>query len=186
MPPFKNLESALIDRFVPLEFKKKFRGTDKENSNLLKEILSNKEEIEAFIYDSLEAYKKIQNSTDFLLKLSEKETREIILKHETPLNYLISKVILKYDEEAYITETFGNEDNYIINNELNQILIKLAEIEGLDLTTVLNKNNKIDPKKLTKSIISEFELYDITLNEGHSKYTTVNERVNNKQKKDLS
>ena len=49
-PKFTKLEQALIERFLIIEFKVKFRGTNQENPNLLSDILNEPEEIEWFIF----------------------------------------------------------------------------------------------------------------------------------------
>ena len=155
IPDFKRLEPALVERFLIIEFNVKFRGTIKENPNLLDDILANPEEIEWFIYQSLEAYADmLYKEQDFILRKSGLETKLLINKHQHPINYLLSELIVGNDNPIYDSE----DDKPIFTNDLNRALIALAEERGLDIPT--DKNNKIPPKKLIEAIRNEIEVLD--------------------------
>lgn len=149
IPRFKNLETAIIQRLLIIEFNIKFRDTERENPNLESDILANPEELEWLIYESLKEYKQVRNKDDFILKLSPEETRKLTDKHTNPLQYLLSLVIDKHDP-------LEEEQTPIIAKELNQVLIRLGEIEGVDLE--LNKKGLIPPRKLLTAIRLEYDL----------------------------
>lgn len=148
IPHFKRLEMALIERFLIIEFNVKFRGTNKEDPELLNKILENPEEVEWLIYESITAYKDmIESGEDFILRRSGNITRELVDKHQNPINYLLRKLI----------KESGNTNDYIIyTNELNDALIELANEEGIDL--ILNRKGEISKKFLLDAIRYEFEL----------------------------
>ncbi len=174
IPRFKTLETAIIERLLIIEFNIKFRGTERENPNLETDILNNPEELEWLIYESLKEYGKTSNKQDFILKLTPEETRKLTEKHTNPLQYLLSLVI---DEHNPIEE----EETVIIANELNKVLIRLGEIEGVDIE--LNKQNKIPPRKLLNAIKQEYDLQqgeiipDIEGNYKNRDYTTRTQRL---------
>lgn len=149
IPRFKNLETAIIQRLLIIEFNIKFRDTERENPNLEADILAKPEELEWLIYESLKEYKQVRNKEDFILKLSPEETRKLTDKHTNPLQYLLSLVIEKHDP-------LEEEKEPIIAKELNQVLIKLGELEGVDLE--LNKKGLIPPRKLLTAIRLEYDL----------------------------
>lgn len=172
IPKFKKLEKALIDRFVVIEFKISFRNTERQDKNLENKLISNPEEIEALIFDSLQAYKEmVEKGEDFILKLGELETRVLVDKHENPLPYLVSKLILKHDHEAYLTELklMNNQDVCVISSELNEAVRKLALLEGVNLETT--KKGQVNNNKLMSAIKTEFELWD-WYDENGKAYTT--------------
>ena len=153
IPDFKRLEPALVERILIIEFNVKFRGTIKENPNLLEDILANPEEIEWFIYQSLEAYANmVFDEKDFILRKSGSETKKLINKHQHPINYLLSELIVGCDNPIYDSE----DDKPIFTNDLNRAIINLAEKRGLDIQT--DKNNRIPPKKLIGAIRNEIEV----------------------------
>ena len=149
IPRFKNLETAIIQRLLIIEFNIKFRDTERENPNLETDILANPKELEWLIYESLKEYKKVRNKEDFILKLSPEETRKLTEKHTNPLQYLLSLVIDKHDP-------LEEEQTPVIAKDLNKILIRLGELEGVDLE--LNKKNLIPPRKLLRAIKLEYDL----------------------------
>ena len=135
----------------------------------------------------------VEANEDFELRLSEKETGEILFKHSKPLNYLINKLILKHDAEALESEVAIYNDNgetkfttpYIINDELNQVVRYLAKKEGVQLT-LDEKNGKVSPTKLLKVIKDEFDLneyYLKTSNGSSKKYTTIQKRIDGEVKR---
>ena len=182
---FTELDEALISRTVLIEFEIMFRGTDKEDKNLEAKILKNPEEMEWLIYNGLKAYERmIKNNEDFILRLNEEKTKEVINKHSKPINYLINYLIKKHDQKAweYETEEYNikedTETPYVQTDELSLILIKLSIILGIDIKTT--KNDKIDGRKLSKAIKEEFDLFDFKYEEGEyaeSKYESRVDRL---------
>ncbi len=151
IPKFTQLDQALVERLLIIEFKIKFRGTERENPNLLNDILSNPEEIEWFIYESLKEYKAmVENGDDFVLRENGVETRKLINKHQNPLNYIIGQLIPKYSEES---------TDYVYTQDLKNVLKYYAKEEGIDL--VLNHEGDIASKELMNVIRNEFDLWDI-------------------------
>ena len=190
IPRFKVYKEELIIRFVVIEFLNKFRGTDKQNPNLEKEILEDDEEIEWLIYQSLEAYKEITKLTDFNLKLNNEDTMELIEKHTEPLNHLLSMLIEKHDPKAWDTEikiTGDDGKTPIYTDDLSKVMIKQSEILGLSIPL---KKDKIPPRKLMSAIKTEFDLWDGEIvgirgddgriHEVNRKYITQPYRRNNK------
>lgn len=170
IPLFTHLEPALIERFLIIEFNVKFRGEDGEDPDLLKKILDDPEEIEWFIYQSLEEYKNmITNGEDFILRKEGKETRDLVNKHQTPLNYLfrqiidgfsytnwdIAKKIEKSDEDGTAKEIV--EEYYVYTNDLKDEITSLAETKGIDLE--LNSKGEIPAKQMINVIRNEFDLW---------------------------
>lgn len=190
LPRFKHLVPSLLQRFIVIEFIHQFRNTKEAIKDIDKLILNTKQDIEYLIYHSLEAYKEMINKKeDFILRLSEEDTNLLFYKQGEPINYLLEKVILKHDKEAYefdINNTTEEEQNkfnspYIINTELNKILVYLARKEGLEVP--LNSKGLIKPKLLTKALKETFELEDyyIELENGSKKaYTTIAKKINKK------
>lgn len=153
LPRFKRLEQALLERFLIIEFNVKFRGTDKENPNLLNEILEDPHEIEWFIFESLQAYKKmVESGNDFILRKDGEATRSLVDKHQNPLNYLLCQLIEEHNPDE------ANELGYLYTNELNAAMRHLAEVEGIDL--ILNRKGLLSSKQLIDAIRYEFDLYD--------------------------
>lgn len=190
IPQFKNPEPALLQSFLIVEFKKSFRNTSKQIKDLDKLIINSKSDMEWLIYESLKAYKNmVANGNQFILQLSEKDTLDLVEKHSKPLNYLINKLISKHDKEAYESEItiYDSETKqgefmhpYIIINELQQALIELANIEGVELP--VTKTNKVSGKKLLQAIKEEFNLdtYQIEVNGSFINYNTIVKRINGK------
>ena len=152
LPRFKRLEQALLERFLIIEFNVKFRGTDKENPNLLNEILEDPHEIEWFIFESIQAYKKmVESGKDFILRKDGEATRLLVDKHQNPLNYLLCQLIEEHNPDE--SETLG----YVYTNELNAAIRHLAEVEGIDL--ILNRKGLLSSKQVISTIRYEFDLY---------------------------
>lgn len=158
IPKFRDYKQAMIERIVVIEFMIKFRGTDKQDPDLEKKILDNPEEIEWLIYESLEAYKEIHTQKDFILKMDENQTRELVDKHTNPINFLLQKLILKHDVEASETDIDFNNYTYIITDELLEIIVDLSKDYGVDVP--LGTNKRKDKYKLLKAIKDEFDLHD--------------------------
>ena len=174
IPLFTRLEQALIERFLIIEFNVKFRGEDDEDPELLKKILANPEEIEWFIYQSLEEYKNmIVNEEDFLLRKEGVETRNLVNKHQTPLNYLFREIIYgfsyaNWDLAKKKEKSDGSEadeevveDYYVYTNDLKEEILSLAETKGIDLD--LNSKGEIPAKQMINVIRNEFDLWATTV-----------------------
>ena len=136
-----------------IEFLVKFRGTDRENPNLEEEILANPQEIEWLIYNSIEAYKEIQQGQDFILKLPVDETLKLMDKHTNPISYLLGLVIEEHNPAKAM-----ELEKPILTHELNQVLIYMAGIYGVDIE--LDKNGLIPARLLLTAIKKEFNLED--------------------------
>lgn len=152
IPRFRT-KSDIINKLIIIEFLVKFRGTDKENPNLEEEILANPNEIEWLIYNSIEAYKEIQQGQDFILKLPIDETLKLMDKHTNPISYLLGLVIEEHNPAKAL-----ELDQPILTHELNQVLIYLAEVYGVDIE--LDKNGLIPARLLLTAIKKEFNLED--------------------------
>ncbi|MPL63020.1 hypothetical protein SDC9_08640 [bioreactor metagenome] len=148
IPVFKKLDDAFIDRLVFIEFLHKFRGTSEENKNILSSITNNDKAIQKLIFESLMAYKaKKSRDRDFILKKSLNETKLLLQKHTTPLNFLISKLISGFDI---------NSTDKIYVRDLRDLLKKLANSEGVELS--YNSEGDIDGRLISKAIKSTFDL----------------------------
>lgn len=166
IPKFRKLSESLLSRIVIVEFNIKFRGTPKEDNHLEAKILNNPQEIEWLIYNGLKAYNEmLQNNENFILQLDENKTKELVEKYSKPVNYLVSKLILKYDPEAAETET-GNE---IFIDELNKLCVILAKSEGIEIKT--DKHGLINGRTLFNAVKEEFNLFETIDNDGN-KYTS--------------
>ena len=152
IPRFRT-KSDIINKLVIIEFLVKFRGTDKENPYLEEEILANPQEIEWLVYNSIEAFKEIEQSQDFILKLPIDETLKLMDKHTNPISYLLSLVIIEHNP-AKAQET----EKPILTHELNQVLIYLAGVYGVDIE--LDKKGLIPARLLLSAIKKEFNLED--------------------------
>lgn len=168
IPEFKKPEKPLLQRFVIIEFNVSIRGTDKEDPELEEKILANPLEMESLIFESLEAYRDmVNNNEDFILRLTEEETLDLLIKHSKPLNYVLRKLILKHDPMAM--EDLYYKEEPIYTNDLNKICLMAAKDDGLEIP--VNNHNKISPRKLLYNIKSEFDLMDYKDDMGRD-YTT--------------
>lgn len=161
IPLFKVYEQALIERLLIIEFLVKFRGTPKQDPELEAKILADPEEIEWLIYESIEAYKdKEANKEQFILKITDSETRELIDKHTNPLNHLVRQLILKHDVLAYETDKKLNPNEFkpVIANDLASAILHLANTLGLDIP--LDRNEQVSKRKLLSTIKTEFDLWE--------------------------
>ena len=157
IPRFKDVETPLIERFIIIEFLKKFRDTPQENPNLERDILQNSEEIEWLIYQSIFEYSKITDKQDFNLKLSRNETIKLMDKHTQPINYLLSLVIEEHNPDKIDSDSDGKYPP-IVASELNQVLVYLSEKRGVEIE--VNNKGEIKPNQLLTAIKKEFDLFD--------------------------
>lgn len=189
LPEFKNLELAIIERLFIIDFLVKFRGTDKQDPDLLDKILNRGKykgeyphEIEAFIFECLEAYRlKEESGADFLLKPTEDETKSLYLKFNNPMNYLINKLILKFDpladSEAEDYEEGRNKtlDNYITVDELKEALTILETKEGVNLKR--NSKDELITKHITASLFDIVDGVEEYTDNKSRKYTPKRKRI---------
>lgn len=196
LPIFKNPDVSLLQRFVLIEFKKIFRNTDDDIRDYAKLITNSKSDMEWLIYNSLNAYKEmVETGDDFILRLNETDTLELVYKHSKPLNYLIRKLILKHDAKALDSEveickeSYDGETKfispYIIADELNRLIVYLSKKEGIQIP-LDEKTGKASSRKLLNAIKDEFDLFEYYItnkNGSDKKYTTVNKRINGKQQR---
>lgn len=196
LPNFKNPDESILQRFLAVEFKNKIRNTDNDIRDLAKVLFKSAENVEWLIYNSLEAYKEmVESGEDFILRLSEEKTLELLFKHSKPLNYLIRKLILKHDAAAYKSDVELSDDGlngetefttpFIIADELNKLVVYLSVKEGVQIP-LDKKTGKASSRKLLNAIRDEFDLYDYYIENSNGspiKYTTVNKRINGKQKR---
>lgn len=146
--------------------------------------------MEWLIYNSLEAYKEmIESGNGFYLKLDDEKTKELMYKHSKPLNYLVTKLILKHDKEAYESEVELSSDAvngetefskpYIVVSEFNDLIIYLSKKHGVEIPLDA-KTGKVNGRKLLGAIKVEFDLFDYQLekaNGGTMNYTSITKKV---------
>lgn len=169
IPVFRKLDSGLLERFLIIEFNIKFRGTEKEDKHLLEKLLK-PDNIEWLIYNGLEAYKELELKEaesiakgeipdGFILKRDIEETKDLVAKYTNPLNYIIRKLILKHDKEAFKDEVSEDDDYaYITIDDLNTNILKTADYLGLELEPYKNKSGKVDPRRILPILRNEFNL----------------------------
>ena len=152
IPNFKNgIEEAIAQRVVLFEYKNKFRHTEKANTNLLAEILADKEEMEWLIYNGIKKYKKmITEGRDFKARASVKKTREIMGKHTEPIKHVL-KMLVKYSDDDL------SDEEPIIAKELNQLILFVAECDGSEINHI-NAQGNIPPRILASEIRNLFEI----------------------------
>ena len=153
MPEFKNgIEEAIVQRVVLFEFLNQFRGTEKVNLNLEEEILAEPDNMEWLIYNGIEAYRAmIQSSAkkiDFKARVDEETTRKLLGKHTDPIPYILPKLV----ERAYKKE----DEDPIRTWELNELILFLAKKEGVSINKLDNKG-RIQAKYLVETIRSYFD-----------------------------
>ena len=175
LPVFKNIQDNLLERLVIIEFNVKFRGTERQDKHLEEKLLSNPSEMNYLIHSSLEAYKEMAiNNEDFLLRIDEEKTLELLLKHSKPLEYVVKMLISKVDESAsYTEEELGS--GIVFTDELNKICLLIAKDKGIQIP--INNHGKIEPKKLMKAIKNTFDLYDFVDSEGKAYSTKVKKDI---------
>lgn len=153
IPRFKEgFDDSILQRAIIFEFLNRFRGTENQNENLEEEILSNPEELEYLLYQSIQAYKDmVENNRDFKARIDEAKTMELLGKHTDPIGYILPKLV-KYNPKA---EEDG--EDYINSKELNKLIVFVGKKLGLNITG-LNKEGIIKPYSLLGKIRYEFNL----------------------------
>lgn len=151
-PKFKDgIDEAVVQRVVMFEFLNKFRGTDKQNKNLLKEILADEEEMEWLIYNGIKAYKDmIESEKDFEARIDEDKTKELLGKHTDPIRFVLSDLV-----KAEVDEDISLEDP-IIASELNELIRFLVTKKGMSITD-LDDYGRIKPHVLADKIRQCFD-----------------------------
>jgi len=152
----KGFDMQIIQRIIIFEFLNQFRGTKKQNKNLLAELLADPQEIEYLLYNGIEAYKDMTiNDRDFKARLNENKTIELLGKHTNPIKNFILPRLVKVNY-------YANRDNEepIIANELNQLILYVAKQNGLSITEIEEKQYKIKPKTLLRHIRECFDFDD--------------------------
>ena len=152
IPDFADgFETAIIQRTVLFEFKNKFRGTDKQNKNLEKEILENPEEMQWLIYNGIEAYKNmVENDSDFIARANENTTLELLGKHSDPISYILEKLVVFDSNYCYNKDDEENKDQ-IVAKELKELILYVAEDEGIAIDHI-DKNGQIESRFLVNKI----------------------------------
>lgn len=151
IPKFREgFDESILQRAIIFEFLTKFRNTEKQNPNLEEDILSNPQEMEYLIYQSVQAYKDmIENNRDFKARITEEKTMELLSKHTDPIGYILP-LLLKNNPYAE-----GDGEDVIRTNELNKLILFVSKELGLNITE-LDKDGKINSKTLIAKIRHEF------------------------------
>ena len=115
------------------------------------------------------------------MKKSTDENFDLYYKHSNPLLWIVKKLIV-YDDNDLLTSEVKEQDLsnymncYISVDELKQSLLKYANNEGLDIG--LSDNNNLSTKKLTNTIKSAFDLWDMKYSLGFE-YKPIQKRGHN-------
>lgn len=183
MPKFDTLDSPLLQRFLIIQFKHKFRGTDKQIEGLEDKIIESKEDMEWLIYNSLEAHKEMQETCkDFAIRLSEAETRKMVIANNMPLVPAM-KALVEFDDEFGIIET----SEMMEAEELKKILSIWIKEKGLNLIT--DKTGEISSRAIMGAIKTAFDIGDETWQDKadnpykEAKYHTIRKSVKGKRKR---
>ena len=182
MPNFDTLDNPLLQRFLIIEFPKRFRNTDEQIKGLDDKIIESKEDMEWLIYQSLQAHKTMcKENKDFAIRLSEEETRKRVVANNNPLIPAIDALV-DFNDEFGIMGT----SCYIIADEFKEILDLWIKENGLNV--IHDKTGTINNKAIINSIKTNFDIWDETwqvkeddIKELH--YTTNRKTVNGKQQR---
>ena len=153
IPDFADgFETAIIQRTVLFEFKNRFRGTDKQNKNLEKEILEDPEEMQWLIYNGIEAYKKmVETDKDFIARANENTTLELLGKHSDPISHILEKLVVYDSKKCYNEDDEKEIEDPIVAKELKELILFVAEKEGIAIDHI-DKNGMIESKYLVNKI----------------------------------
>ena len=152
-------DEALLRRLIIIEFIHNFSETDLNNENLVDEIVNDEGAIEWLIYNSLDAYARMERlGGKFTLAMSTHNTRKVLNKHQDPIAYCVGELITEY--ELPVDDDYGKpiyyETDPIPSYELNRLVVALAEEEGLALP--LTKKGKLSGKRLTPAVSRALEI----------------------------
>lgn len=154
IPKFKNgIQEEVVQRVVLFEFLNKFRGTEKANPDLEKEILADDDEMEWLIYNGIEAYRSMIQSNsdkiDFKARVDEETTRKLLGKHTNPITYILPMLVKTTDEDL-------SSENPIITNELNKLIVFVAKKKGVSINKLDDAGN-IPARYLAETIRKYFD-----------------------------
>lgn len=152
MPKFEDgIEGEVVQRIVMFEFLNRFRGTDNDNKNLLKDILENDEEMEWLLYNGIKAYENmVESGKDFKARIDEDKTRKLLGKHTDPITFVLPELVnSEVDEDT-------DDRSSIIAKELNELIIYLCNKKGVSVTD-LDDHGHIKPRVLAEKIRTYFE-----------------------------
>lgn len=152
MPKFEDgIEGEVVQRIVMFEFLNRFRGTDNDNKNLLKDILENDEEMEWLLYNGIKAYENmVESGKDFKARIDEDKTRKLLGKHTDPITFVLPELVnSEVDEDT-------DDRSSIIAKELNELIIYLCNKKGVSVTD-LDDHGHIKPRVLAEKIRAYFE-----------------------------
>ena len=182
MPNFDTLDNPLLQRFLIIEFTKRFRNTDKQIKGLDDKIIESKEDMEWLIYQSLEAYKTMsEENKDFAIRLSDGDTRKRVVANNNPLAPAMDDLVV-FNDEYGIMKT----SSYIIADEFKEILDMWIKENGLNV--IHDKTGTINNKAIINTVKTKFDIWDETwrVKEDDTKeshYTTYRKTVNGKQQR---
>ena len=152
IPRFKDgFDDTIVQRAIIFHYPNQFRGTDDQKPDLLKEIVGNPEEMEYLLYQSIQAYKEmVTNGNDFKARINETKTLELLNKNTNPVDFIL-QTIIKYNENAE-----DDKEEPILRDELNKLIVFIANKEGINLPNL--KNGLLKPQILINAVRREFGL----------------------------
>ena len=98
IPQCKDSKDGWIQRQYVIPFLKKFRGTDKDNTKLKKQLVKNKDEMEGLLLWSLQGLKRLLDNEKF----SYENQEEKYYMCQDSVGYYLEKHIVKRDFKDYI------------------------------------------------------------------------------------
>ena len=157
--PDIDFDTPTLERFLVIEYKHGFRGTESKIPDLDKKILSNPEEIEWFIYHSLEAWKNFNGQ--FKIQGSVRDTETQVICNNNPIIPFLETYTQDYNNDVPDKFGFVVESRPVGVTELEEEVKSFCDREGYNLETTktgkLKKNlvkeametvyNNIFPKK---------------------------------------
>ena len=151
--PDIDFDTPTLERFLIIEFKHGFRNSPNKISKLDKKILSNPEEIEWFIYHSLEAWKKFNGQ--FQIKGSVKDTETQVIYNNNPIIPFLETYTQDYsndvpDKLGYVVPSKPVE---VIEFELE--VKEYCDREGYNLETT--KTGKLKQNLVTEAMETVYD-----------------------------
>ena len=167
LPEITDDSKAMFQRIRIVELKNQFRGTDKENSNLLEELTEDTEAIEWLIYQSIMAYQNVRDSGIWTIEQEEEYVEQEYLKKANPALFGAKALLVKTNDERdfyttgelidLISEYLKTQDCKIpANNNYYHKAIqeiggekatrKIAEVDTRGYCMIVPKNSASDPK----------------------------------------
>lgn len=144
--PDIDFDTPTLERFIVIEYKHGFRGTEAKIPELHKKILSNPEEIEWFIYHSLRAWKNFTGQ--FKIKGSVQDTETQVIYNNNPIIPFLETYTQDYKNE--IPDKYGLvvESRPVEVNEFEEEVKSFCDREGYNLETTKTG-------KLKKNLVKE-------------------------------